>query len=305
MPPMSRGSRVGWIGTGVMGLPMCGHVLDAGYEVDVYSRTKERAAPLVERGARWRESPATVAAEADVVFTMLGYPADVRDVILGDGRVLDALAPGSLLVDLTTSEPSLAEEIHAAAASKGVEALDAPVSGGDVGARNGTLSVMVGATKEAFARARPLLEPFAGRITLQGGPGAGQHTKMVNQISIASGMVGLCEALLYAHRSGLDVELALDTIRAGAAASWSLDNLAPRLLAGDLEPGFKIDHFIKDLGVALAEAKRMELQLPGLALAEQLYRTARDEQGLGQQGTQALAVALARMSGLEWPAAQT
>lgn len=282
-----------------MGLPMCGHLMDAGHEVSVHNRTRDRAAPLVERGATWCDSPADVAAGADVVFSMLGFPADVRAVVL-EGGLLDAMAEGSVYVDLTTSEPSLAVEIADAASAKGVEALDAPVSGGDVGARAGTLVVMVGASAEGFARAQPLLETFGKTIVHLGGPGSGQHTKMVNQIAISSGMVAVCEALLYAQRSGLDPETVLDTISKGAAGSWSLSNYGPRLLKGDLKPGFKIDHFIKDLGIALNEARRMNLSLPGLALAEQLYVAAR-AQGHGQNGTQALIVALAHLSSVDWP----
>jgi 3-hydroxyisobutyrate dehydrogenase len=232
---------------------------------------------------------------------MLGYPADVRDVVLGEGGLLEAMDEGALYIDVTTSEPSLAVEIAQAAAAKGVAALDAPVSGGDVGARNGTLVVMVGGEPEAFARAKPLLEAFGQTVVLMGGPGSGQHTKMVNQIAISSGMVAVCEALLYAHRSGLDLEQVLDTISRGAAGSWTLSNLAPRLLTGDVEPGFKVDHFVKDLGIALAEARRMQLSLPGLALAEQLYIAAQ-AQGLGQKGTHALLLALARVSAVDWPA---
>lgn len=293
--------RIGWVGTGVMGLSMCRHMLEAGFGVDVFNRTRERAAPLLELGARWRDSPAEVAAEADAMFTIVGYPADVREVILGPRGALAALPQGSLLVDLTTSEPSLAEEIHDAGRERGVEVLDAPVSGGDVGARAGELSVMVGGTPEGFARAEPLMRPFGRRITLQGGPGAGQHTKMANQIAICSGMVGVCEALLYAYRAGLDLEAALETIVAGAGNSWSLENYGPRLLAGDTAPGFKVDHFVKDLGVALAEARRMGLELPGLALADELYRRAQD-QGLGERGTHSLLLALAQMSAVDWPA---
>lgn len=301
MRPVSerRAERIGWIGTGVMGAAMCGHLLDAGYEVDVHNRTRERAEPLLERGARWRDSPAAAAAEADALFTIVGYPADVRSVVLGEDGALASLRPGSLLIEMTTSEPSLAEEIHAAGAGRGVEVLDAPVSGGDVGARAGTLSVMVGGSEEGFRRAQQLLEPFSRRVTLQGGPGAGQHTKMANQISIVSGMVGMCEALLYAYRAGLDLEGALATINAGAGASWSLENYGPRLLAGDTEPGFKVDHFVKDLGIALDEAERMNLELPGLELAAGLYRAAQ-EQGLGEQGTQSLLLVLARLNEVEW-----
>jgi 3-hydroxyisobutyrate dehydrogenase len=292
--------RIGWIGTGVMGAPMVGHLLDADHEVAVHTRTKSRADELLEKGATWCDSPAAVADGAEAVVTMLGYPADVRDTILGDGGLLEALESGTLLIDHTTSEPSLAEEIAAAAKDKDVAALDAPVSGGDVGARNGKLVIMCGGEQEAFDRAQPLLEAYGATIVLHGGPGAGQHTKMVNQIAISSGMVALCEAMLYAYKSGLDVEQVLETIGGGAAASFSLQTYAPRLLKGDLEPGFKIDHFIKDLGIALAEAKRMKLALPGLALAEQLYVGAQ-AQGLGQKGTQALLAALAHVSDVELP----
>jgi 3-hydroxyisobutyrate dehydrogenase len=295
-------ARIGWIGTGVMGLPICGHLMDAGHEVSVHNRTRERADPLVERGATWRDSPSEVVTDADVVFTMLGFPADVRAVVL-DGGLLEAMAQGSLYVDVTTSEPSLAVEVAEAASGRGVAALDAPVSGGDVGARGGTLVVMVGGSEGGFARAKPFLEAFGKTIVHLGGPGSGQHTKMVNQIAISSGMVAVCEALLYAHCSGLDPETVLDTISQGAAGSWSLSNYGPRLLKGDLKPGFKIDHFIKDLGIALTEARRMNLSLPGLALAEQLYVAAR-AQGHGQDGTQALLVALAHLSSVDWPYGQ-
>ena len=292
---------VAWIGTGVMGASMCGHLIDRGHEVNVSNRTRQRAAGLIERGARWCEKPAQAAADASVIFSIVGFPADVREVILGPDGVLSGAPEGALLVEMTTSEPSLAREIHARARERGVEALDAPVSGGDVGARQGTLVIMAGGSDEAFERALPLLEAFASRIVHQGGPGAGQHTKMVNQIAIAAGMIGVCEALLYAHRAGLDVERVIDTIGGGAAGSWSLSNYGPRVLRGDFEPGFKVDHFIKDLGIALAEARRMDLALPGLALAEQLYIATR-AQGLGQKGTHALALALAAISGLDWPA---
>ncbi|HZU40392.1 MAG TPA: NAD(P)-dependent oxidoreductase [Solirubrobacteraceae bacterium] len=293
---------VGWIGTGVMGAPMAGHLLADGYELSVFNRTRARADGLVEQGARWCESPAALAAQSDVVFTMLGTPVDVRETVLEDGGVLGAMRAGSLLVDMTTSEPSLALEIHAAARAAGVDALDAPVSGGDVGARNATLVIMVGGEAGAFDRARPMFELLGRTVRLQGPPGSGQHTKMTNQLAIAAGMIGVCEALLYAHRAGLDLEATLETISGGAAGSWSLANYGPRLLRGDLEPGFKVEHFVKDLGIALAEARRMGLSLPGTALAEQLYVGLRS-QGFGQKGTQALAVALARLSGVDWPSA--
>jgi 3-hydroxyisobutyrate dehydrogenase len=295
---------VGWIGTGVMGLPMCGHLLAAGFPVKVFSRTKERALPLVEQGAQWCSTPAEVAEGVDVVVTMVGYPSDVRQVLLGDGGVLNAAARGTTTIDMTTSEPQLAQEIFDAAAAKGVGSLDAPVSGGDVGARNASLVIMVGGQQDTFDRALPIFQRLGKVVTYQGGPGAGQHTKMVNQIAIASGMIGVCEALLYALRADLDVAKVVETIGTGAAGSWSLVNYGPRALRGDFEPGFKIDHFIKDLGIALDEARRMRLALPGLALAEQLYIAA-SAQGRGQRGTHALVLALAQLSDVDWRTSAT
>ena len=277
---------------------MAGHLLEAGHQVAVFNRTRARADELVEKGATWRDSPAEVAADAEVVFTMLGFPIDVREVVLGEDGILGAMQPGSLLVDMTTSEPALAVEIHEAAKAKGVQALDAPVSGGDVGARNATLVIMVGGEAVAFERAEPLFDSLGKTIKLMGGPGSGQHTKMVNQIAIASGMIALCEALLYGHRAGLDLKQTIATIESGAAGSWSLSNYGPRILKGDFEPGFKIDHFLKDLGIALSEAKAMGLDLPGTTLAEELYQAAA-EQGYGQKGTHALIVPLARRSGID------
>ena len=266
----------------------------------VFNRSRDRAETLVEAGAVWCDSPEEVAAGSDVTFSIVGYPADVRTVILGPAGALAGAAEGSVIVDMTTSEPTLAREIFDAAAERGVEALDAPVSGGDIGARNATLVVMVGGTEAGFQRVLPLFEKLGQKIVLEGGPGAGQHTKMMNQIAIAGGMIGVCEALLYADAAGLDLEQALDTISGGAAGSWSLTNYTPRILRGDLEPGFKIDHFLKDLGIALAEAGRMDVSLPGTALAEQLYRAAR-AQGYGQKGTQALVAALAALNKRETP----
>ncbi len=292
-------TRVGWIGTGVMGRSMCGHLLEAGHEATVYTRTRERAGPLLERGAAWAASPAEVAAASEVVFAIVGFPTDVREVVLGPDGVLAGAREGSVLVDMTTSEPSLAVEIHEAAASRGVAALDAPVSGGDVGARAATLSIMVGGEAATVERVRPLLEAMGKTIVHQGGPGAGQHTKMVNQILIATGMIGVCEALLYAHRAGLDPATVLESVAGGAAGSWSLTNYGPRMLSGDFAPGFMVDHFVKDMGIALAEARRLRLSLPGLALAEQLY-VALQAQGGGRRGTHALVLALARLSEIDW-----
>jgi 3-hydroxyisobutyrate dehydrogenase len=295
----TRNQRIGWIGTGVMGASMCGHLIDAGHPVGVYSRTRERAESLVEKGAAWADTPAQAAAAADVVFTMVGYPADVREVILGEQGVLAGAAPGTVIVDMTTSEPSLAQEIHERARARGVQSIDAPVSGGDIGARNATLSIMVGGDAESVERVRPLLEVLGKTIIHQGPAGAGQHTKMVNQTLIATGMIGVCEALLYAYRAGLELETVLESVGGGAAGSWSLANYAPRMLKGDYAPGFMVEHFIKDMEITLAEARRMSLALPGLALAHELYLALR-AQGGGRDGTQSLIRALARLSAVDW-----
>ena len=295
----SRSTAVGWIGTGVMGASMAGHLLDAGFPLTVSTRSRDKAADLEARGARWADSPAEVAAASDVTFSIVGYPDDVRQVFLGDGGVLAGAAPGAVVVDMTTSQPSLAMEIAAAAAERGVGAVDAPVSGGEVGARNATLSIMIGGVDEHVRQVWPLFEIMGKTLVHMGGPGAGQHTKMVNQILIASGMVALCEALLYAREAGLDLETVLESVSGGAAGSWSLSNYGPRMLAGDFEPGFFVDHFVKDMGIALAEAERMQLAVPGLALAHQLYGSLQARGG-GRRGTQALLLALARLSDADW-----
>jgi 3-hydroxyisobutyrate dehydrogenase len=292
-------TRVGWIGTGVMGLSMCGHLIARGYPATVYNRTLERARPLIDRGARAAASPLEVARESDVVFTMVGFPSDVREVILGENGALKGMKPGGFLVDMTTSEPALAREIAAAAAARHVHALDAPVSGGDIGAREARLSIMVGGEPVAFEAVKPLLECMGKTILLQGPAGAGQHTKLVNQILIASNMVGVCEALLYGYQAGLNLNEVLASVSGGAAGSWALSNLAPRMISGRFEPGFFVEHFLKDMAIALAESRRMKLALPGLALAEQLYRAV-DAQGHGRDGTQALILALARISHIDW-----
>jgi len=292
-------TRVGWIGTGVMGLSMCGHVIDAGYRVAVHNRTPGRAEPLLARGAAWADTPAEVAAASDVVFGIVGYPVDVRSVYLGEHGVLAGAGAGGILVDMTTSEPSLAVEIYQAARAKGVAAVDAPVSGGDVGARNATLSIMVGGDEDVVERVRPLFEVMGKTVVLQGGPGAGQHTKALNQILVASGMIAISEALLYGFRAGLDLRTVLDSVAPGAAGSWALSNYGPRMLDGNFEPGFLVEHFVKDMGIALEEAKRMNLALPGLALAQQLY-VALKAQGYGRKGTQSLVLALASLSDVDW-----
>jgi 3-hydroxyisobutyrate dehydrogenase len=295
----TRNLTIGWIGTGVMGRSMAGHLLDAGCQVVVFNRSPEKTRELAARGAKTAASPAEVARLSDIVFTMVGYPSDVREVVLGEGGgggLLANLRQGGVLVDMTTSEPSLAIEIAEAARAKGLGALDAPVSGGDIGARNAALSIMVGGDTAAYQRVLPLFQRLGKTIVHQGGPGSGQHTKMVNQILIASGMIGVCEALLYAEKAGLDVTSVLESVSSGAAGSWSLSNLAPRIVGGDFAPGFYVEHFIKDMGIALAEARRMKLALPGLALVSQLYNAVA-AQGHTRSGTQALILALRTLNG--------
>ncbi len=294
-------TRIGWIGTGVMGSSMCGHLIAAGYAATVFNRTPEKARALVEKGAKLADSPRAVAAASDVVFTIVGYPQDVREVTLGPDGTLAGARPGSVLVDMTTSEPALAVEIDQAARAKEVHAVDAPVSGGDVGAQEARLSIMIGGEKEVVDALRPLFEVMGKTIVYQGPAGAGQHTKMVNQVLIATNMIGVCEALLYGYKAGLDLNVVLQSVGSGAAGSWSLNNLGPRMIAGNFEPGFFVEHFLKDMGIALAESRRMNLSLPGLALAEQLYRAVA-AQGYARKGTHALMLALASLSNVDWKA---
>jgi 3-hydroxyisobutyrate dehydrogenase len=287
--------KIGWIGTGVMGKSMCIHILKKGYPLSVYNRTKEKAGELCNQGAAWLATPGDVAAASDVTFTMVGEPADVEQVILGKGGALERSRPGSVIVDMTTSEPSLARRIYEEAKGKSVSSLDAPVSGGDVGAREGTLAIMAGGDEEAFKRVLPVFELMGKNIAYMGGPGMGQHTKMSNQIVIAAAMVGVVESLLYARRAGLDLDAVIDIIGKGAASSWSLNQLGRRIVKGDFAPGFYIRHFVKDMGIALLEARRMKLSLPGLALANQFYTAAMAE-GLETEGTQALYKVLDRLN---------
>ncbi|HWY87908.1 MAG TPA: NAD(P)-dependent oxidoreductase [Gemmataceae bacterium] len=291
-------TRVGWIGTGVMGRWMCQHLLSKGYKATVYNRSKDKAGPLLELGAAWADSPQQVAQNADVTFGIVGFPKDVREVYLGPKGALAGAKAGSVLVDMTTSDPSLAREIYDAAKAKGVASVDAPVSGGDVGAKNAALSIMIGGAREVVEAVTPLFECMGKTIIHQGEPGAGQHTKMVNQILIASTMVGVCEALLYGYKAGLDLEKVLKSVSVGAAGSKSLEVLGPRILARNFEPGFYVEHFIKDMGIALDESKRMGLVMPGLALANQLY-LAVAAQGYGRKGTQALALALENIANIK------
>ncbi|SVA96173.1 uncharacterized protein METZ01_LOCUS149027 [marine metagenome] len=292
-------TRVGWIGLGVMGRSMCKHIMDRGFSTTVFTRTKEKANELLDNGATWKHSPLEVANDSDVIFSIVAFPTDVREVFLGDGGVLQGCGPGNVIVDMTTSEPSLAREIYKQAKGKGVAAIDAPVSGGDIGAKEARLSIMVGGDKAAVETIRPCFEAMGTTIVHQGGPGSGQHTKMVNQILIASGMIGVCEALLYAHKSGLDLETVMKSVSSGAAGSWSLENYGPRIINNDFDPGFFVEHFIKDMAIALDEAAQMNLSLPGLALAHQLYNALK-AQGGSRNGTQALQLALSRLSALDW-----
>jgi len=278
---------VGFIGIGVMGRSMAGHLLDAGYAVHVYNRTQSKAQDLVDRGAQWQPSPGKVAAAADVIITIVGFPADVESVYLGEDGVLAQARSGSLAIDMTTSCPNLASRIAQEAAAKGIEVLDAPVSGGDIGAREARLSIMVGGSVSGFERALPLFEIMGKNIVHQGPAGSGQHTKMCNQIAIASGMMAISEAMAYAKKSGLQPETVLKSIESGAAGSWSLTNLAPRVLKGDYAPGFFVKHFIKDMKIAIESAQAMGLDLPGLQLAKKLYDQLASK-GCEDDGTQAL-----------------
>ena len=291
-------TTIAWIGTGVMGRWMCQHAMTKGYKAVVYNRTKEKAKELLDQGAEWADTPKQAAQKADVVFAIVGFPKDVRAVFLGSDGALAGSKAGNILVDMTTSEPSLAREIYEAAKAKGVHSLDAPVSGGDVGAKNAALSIMIGGDKEVVEAAQPIFECMGKTIVHQGGAGAGQHTKMVNQILISSNMVAVCEALLYGHKAGLDLETVFKSVTVGAAGSKALEVLGPRILAGNFEPGFYVEHFIKDMGIALDESKRMGIAMPGLALAHQLY-LALQAQGYGRKGTQALILALESMSGIK------
>ena len=279
---------------------MAGRLRAAGYEVTVFTRRQETAADLLGSGATWADSPAAVAAVADVVFVMVGYPADVRQVVLGEEGVLAGSRPGMIVVDHTTSSPELAVAMAAAAQRQGVASLDAPVSGGDRGAREGTLTVMVGGDDAARQAVATCWQATAKTVVACGGPGTGQQTKLTNQVAIAAGMVAMCEALVYASRAGLELETTLRAISSRAAGSWSLSNLAPRILAGDFQPGFFVEHFVKDMRLALEECRRLGISPPGLTLAESLYARLVD-QGHGRLGTQALILALADIDDLPLP----
>ncbi|MGY3724591.1 3-hydroxyisobutyrate dehydrogenase [Granulicatella balaenopterae] len=280
-------TKVGFIGTGVMGKAMATHILKAGYPLFVYNRTKEKALELIKAGATWCNTPAEVAQHAEVILTIVGYPSDVREVYYGEAGIFSSVKPDTILIDLTTSTPTLAKEIYQTAKENSCFALDAPVSGGDLGAKRGTLSTMAGGDKEVFQKALPIFETFSKTIKLQGTTGSGQHTKMANQIMIAGTMTGLVEMLAYADKSGLNLSDVLETVGGGSAGNWSLENYGPRILKGDYSPGFFVKHFLKDLSIALDEAEKMNLDLPCTKLARKLYQDLCDE-GYQNDGTQAL-----------------
>lgn len=288
-------THIGWIGTGVMGSPMCSHLIAAGYRVTLHSRTKAKAQTLLDRGAQWGANPKAVAAVSDVCITMVGFPQDVREVYFGKDGLLAGAKAGAVLIDMTTTQPLLSCEIAAAASSKGLSSVDAPVSGGDVGAKHATLSIMIGGDTRTVQTVMPLFELLGKKIVHQGGPGSGQQAKLCNQLVIAGTMIGVCESLLYGYKAGLDLPRMLESIRGGAAACWTLENLAPRILQRNFDPGFFVEHFIKDMGIALEQATRMNLTLPGLTLAHQLYEKVR-ALGHGRSGTHALMLALEDLS---------
>ncbi|MBU5467540.1 NAD(P)-dependent oxidoreductase [Virgibacillus sp. MSJ-26] len=284
---MTKNMKIGFIGTGVMGKSMVSNLIKAGYQVSVYTRTKTKADELIQQGANWVNSVAELSRKTDLVITMVGYPSDVEEVYFGANGILENTKEGTYLVDMTTSKPSLAEEIYKQAKDKNLLALDAPVSGGDIGAKNGSLAIMVGGEQDVFNKLLPIFQVLGENIVLQGAAGAGQHTKMANQITIASNMIGVSEAIMYAKKAGLDPSQVLDSITTGAAGSWSLSNLAPRMIQGDDSPGFYIKHFIKDMKIALESAQEMGLATPGLTLSLKLYEELA-EKGEDDSGTQAL-----------------
>lgn len=289
--------KIGWVGTGVMGKSMCAHILKAGYHISVYNRTKEKAKELIEGGAQWCSNPKEVAEICDIVFTIVGFPQDVEEVYLGENGILKGIREGSIIVDMTTSEPSLAQKIYNEAKKKNINSIDAPVSGGDVGSREGTLAIMAGGDKEVYDKVLPLFKLMGKNIAYMGKAGSGQHTKMSNQILIASTMIGVVESLLYAYKANLNLNEVINVIGKGAAGSWSINNLGPRIVEGNFDPGFFIKHFVKDMGIALQEAKRMNLSLPGLSLANQFYISAM-ALGFENLGTHGLYKVLAKMNGI-------
>jgi 3-hydroxyisobutyrate dehydrogenase len=287
MTEFSAKPIIGLIGTGVMGKSMAGHLVQAGYEVHVYTRTKTKAQELIDQGAKWGNSPGAIAQQCQVIMTMVGFPSDVEDIYFGENGIVAMAQPGSFLIDFTTSSPSLAKRIYEEALTRQLYSLDAPVSGGDIGAREARLSIMVGGSRDVFEQMLPIFQKIGTNIVHQGDAGAGQHTKMCNQIAIASNMMGVVEALVYAKKAGLNPTTVLQSIETGAAGSWSLSNLGPRMIADNFAPGFYVKHFIKDMKIALASAEEMNVELPGLSLAKSLYEQLA-AMGEEESGTQAL-----------------
>ena len=292
------GRKLGWIGTGVMGNSMCGHLINAGHTLHVYNRTRSKADNLIAEGAVWCDSPREVAENSEIVFTIVGFPQDVESTILGENGVLAGASQKTVIVDMTTSSPALAQKIYQAAKERSIDSLDAPVSGGDVGAREGTLAIMVGGDEPIYEQVLPMFEAMGENISFMGEAGAGQHTKMCNQILVAGTMIGTVESLLYAYRMGMDLDGVIDVIGQGAARSWMINNLGRRIAKGDFDPGFYIKHFVKDMGIALAESQRMNLSLPGLALVNQFY-VAAQAMGYESLGTQGLYKVLARVNNMQ------
>ena len=293
-----KDKKIGWIGTGIMGNPMATHLMTAGYTLNVYNRTKQKAEELMSMGATWFDTPADIAAHSDVIVTMIGFPKDVEECYFGEQGIFKKIRKRCILIDMTTTTPSLAVKISEAAEREGADFIDAPVSGGQVGAINASLSIMIGGKKEVVDSVMPLLQVMGKNIVYQGRAGSGQHTKMCNQITIAGTMIGVCEGLIYGVKAGLDLNTMLESITKGAAACWTLDVLAPKVVKGDFSPGFSVDNFVKDLTIALQEAEAMKLSLPGLALVKQLYLSIQ-AMGKGSSGTQVLYLALKRLANME------
>ncbi len=293
-----KNKKIGWIGTGIMGKPMAMHLLNAGYTVNVNNRTKSKAQELIDKGCTWYDTPAELAKDSDIVVTIIGYPKDVEQVYFGANGIFEEIKQNTILIDMTTTKPSLAVKIGEQAERAGADFIDAPVSGGEIGAINGTLSIMIGGDKKTVDMIMPVFGVFGKSMVYQGAAGSGQHTKMCNQITIAGTMIGICESLIYGYKAGLDLTTMLGSISKGAAGCWGLDVLAPKIVAGDYAPGFMVDHFVKDLGIALEEAEAMDLSLPGLALVKQLYISLKAD-GKGTLGTQALYLVLEKLSSLD------
>lgn len=293
-----KDKKIGWIGTGIMGNPMAKHLVNAGYKLNVYNRTKQKTEELIGMGAAWCDTPADIAANSEVIITMIGFPKDVEECYFGDQGIFRQIKKETILIDMTTTKPSLAVRISEEAEKAGAEFIDAPVSGGQVGAINASLSIMIGGKKEVVDSALPLFQVIGKNMVYQGKAGAGQHTKMCNQITIAGTMIGVCEGLIYGVKAGLDLNTMLESIAKGAAACWTLDVLAPKVVKGDFAPGFFVDHFVKDLTIALEEAEAMKLSLPGLALVKQLYVSIQ-AMGKGSSGTQVLYLALKRLANMD------